>query len=297
MSTTLGESYRLARTLTSRHARTYYLATLLLPSDRRPAVYALYGLARAADDLVDEADGTLEDRASRLYRLRDAFLQGHADAHPVLPAALDTVRRLEVPMAPFHQFFASMEMDLRVRTYPTWGDLERYMQGSAAAIGLLLLPVLGVAAGCAEAAAGYAADLGNAFQLTNFIRDVGEDLGRGRVYLPGEDLARFDLTVADLASGVVDARVRGLLDHEIARARELYRSAEPGIRLLAPESRDCVRVAFHLYRAILDAVEREDYPVLHRRVSVPVPRRLAVALPAYRRARAARRQSRRTGSP
>lgn len=286
--TELAGSYRAARALAAEHGRTYYLASLLLPADRRPGVHALYGLARAADDIVDGA-GTAGERAAALHALRDAFRAGRADAHPVLPAVLDTVARYRVPAEPFDDFFASMEADLTVSGYATWADLLGYMRGSAAAIGLMLLPVLGVEPGCERAAAGYAADLGNAFQLTNFIRDVGEDLGRGRVYLPADDLALFGLDAAALSPGTpADGRVRRLLAFEVARARELYRSAEPGIRLLAPESRECVRVAWRLYGGILDAVERGDYPVLQRRVSVPLGRRLAVALPAYARVRLAR---------
>jgi phytoene synthase len=134
----------------------------------------------------------------------------------------------------------------------------------------------------------YARTLGIAFQLTNFIRDVGEDLTRGRVYLPKDDLTAFGVTTDDLITGKVDANIRALIAYEISRAHELYHSAEPGIALLAPESRDCVRTAFRLYRGILDAVERSGYRVLDRRASVSLPRRLAVAAPAMARARRAR---------
>jgi len=139
-----------------------------------------------------------------------------------------------------------------------------------------------------EVAEPYAADLGIAFQLSNFIRDVGEDLRRGRVYLPGEDLALFGVDRERLARGVVDGPVRRLLAYEIARTRELYRSAEPGVRLLDPTSRDCIRTALRLYGGILDEVERADYQVLDRRVSVGPARRARVAVPGLARAYAAR---------
>jgi phytoene synthase len=185
----------------------------------------------------------------------------------------------------------SMHMDLTTVEYSSWEDLEHYMHGSAAVIGLQMLPVLGTLPGAHAAAVPHARDLGIAFQLTNFIRDVGEDLRRDRVYLPKEDLARFDVTRDDLSRGVVTANIRHLLGFEIARARELYRAAQPGVQLLDPDSRDCVRTAAVLYGEILDAVEAADYDVLRQRVAVSRRRRAAVALPAMGRAWQARRSA------
>ena len=177
-------------------------------------------------------------------------------------------------------------MDLTVREYATWDDLMTYVYGSAAVIGLQMLPILEPSH---DAAAVYARDLGTAFQLANFLRDVGEDLRRDRVYLPLESLALFGVDRQALASGVVDGRVRRLLAFEIARCRELFRSAAPGIRLLHPTSRPCIQTAFRLYAAILDEIEKADYQVLDRRVRVGTAPRLRVALPAYVRAARARR--------
>jgi phytoene synthase len=157
-------------------------------------------------------------------------------------------------------------------------------------IGLQMLPVIGTLPGMRATAEPYARDLGVAFQLTNFIRDVGEDLQRGRIYLPKDELASFGVTRDDLASGVVDANLRRLLAFEIARARELYRSASPGIRLLDPTARDCIRTAATLYSRILDEVEAADYRVLHQRISVNRRRRAVVAVPAAVRAWRARRR-------
>jgi phytoene synthase len=182
-----------------------------------------------------------------------------------------------------------MRRDLDVTDYPTWSDLCDYMHGSAVVIGLQMLPVLEPLPGLAEVAAPYAADLGRAFQLTNFIRDVGEDLRRGRLYLPKEDLAAFGVTRDDLEAGIVDERVRRLLAFEVARAHELFRSAAPGIRLLHPTSRDCVQTALVLYRGILDAVQNSGYAVLDRRASVGPARRASVAVPGLVRAWRARR--------
>ena len=286
----LRASYDHCRRLNARHGRTYYLATLLLPPAKRPYVHALYGFARYADEIVDDPGSTLTaaQKAARLAEWGSGLRNGTGD--PVVRAVLDTVGRWDIPLNRFEDFLASMRMDLTVAEYRDWDDLMRYMWGSAAAIGLLMLPVLEPVADTA-AAEPHAVDLGVAFQLSNFIRDVGEDLRRGRVYLPMADLAHFGVDRQRLARGVVDAPVRRLLAYEIARARELYRCAEPGIGLLHPTSRDCVRTALRLYRGILDEVERADYRVLDRRVSVPLARRLAVVGPGLARAAAARRRT------
>ncbi|HEX5495978.1 MAG TPA: phytoene/squalene synthase family protein [Mycobacteriales bacterium] len=292
----LRAAYRDCRLLNASHGRTYYLATMFLPPARRPHVHALYGFARYADEIVDNLDSILtgEQKASWLAEWGTGFLgelAGDAPSHPIRRAVIHTVRRFDIPVSHFVDFLASMRMDLTVTGYASYADLLGYMWGSAAVIGLEMLPILGSV--CApEVAAPYAADLGVAFQLSNFIRDVGEDLRRGRVYLPAEDLDAFGVDRARMAHGVVDGRVRRLLAFEIARTREVYRNAEPGIRLLDPTSRDCVRTAMTLYSRILDEVERADYRVLHRRVAVGPVRRAAVALPALTRAVLARHPKR-----
>ncbi|CAO5245025.1 phytoene/squalene synthase family protein [Frankia sp. AgKG'84/4] len=323
----LRASYARARGLHAAHGRTYFLATLLLPVWKRPYVHALYGFARYADDIVDDLDSELSaaERAAALRgwgerfltALRDGVSADAVDAEltaglssgpgwtgsagwtggasgpreevSVLPATVDTIRRFALDPEHFRAFLTSMTMDLTVTGYATWEDLLVYMHGSAAVIGLQMVPVLEPVDGSALP---YARDLGLAFQLANFIRDVGEDLRRGRVYLPATSLDLFGVTREHLAAGVVDGAVRRLLAFEISRARELFRAAEPGIRLLHPTSRDCMRTAFVLYRAILDEVERADYRVLERRVSVSTPRRLAVAGPALVRATRAHRRHR-----
>ena len=298
MSSELRASYAYCRHLNCAHGKTYYLATLLLPPAKRPAVHALYGFARAADDIVDASEGLSQaEQARRLDVWFDQALHGPveatagaatgaqapADRNPI-PALRDTIERYAIPMHLFDSFLASMRMDLHVTGYPTYSDLETYMDGSAAAIGLQMLPVLGHPGVPYDVVAPYARDLGIAFQLTNFIRDVGEDLRRGRVYLPQESLDLFGVTRPHLERGVIDAPIRRLLGHEIARTREIYATARPGISLLARESRDCIATAFTLYGEILDAVEASGYDVLSRRVSVRRRRRLAVAVPGLLRA-------------
>jgi 15-cis-phytoene synthase len=286
----LRSSYEACRRINASHGRTFYLATLLLPPERRPAVHALYGFARHADDIVDSFDPglTAAAREQWLQTWADRFFSG-LGADPILPAVHDTVARYAIPLRHFEDFLASMRMDLTTAEYPSWEDLRHYVHGSAAVIGLQLLPVLGTVDAGREIAAPYAGDLGIAFQLTNFIRDVGEDLRRDRVYLPKDELAAFGVTTDDLACGIVDSNLRRLLAFQIARAREYFRAAAPGIRLLAPTSRDCVRVAATLYGEILDRVEAADYRVLDRRVSVGARRRATVVVPGVARALRTRR--------
>jgi phytoene synthase len=248
----------------------------------------LYAFASVADDIVDRPG---VDPARAVVELDDLHrrLRAGDRSHPVVVAVNDTITRWHIPPSLFDDFFAAMRMDLHVSSYPTWADLLDYMHGSAAAIGLQTLPILAPLPGLAEVAAPYARDLGLGFQLTNFLRDVGEDLDRGRVYLPAEDLDRFGVTVEQLRTRVVDDRCRRLLCYEIERARGLLATAAVGIRLLDPTSRDCVRTALLLYGGILDEIERADYRVLDRRVSVGAGRRVALALPAVGRAWWARR--------
>ena len=170
-----------------------------------------------------------------------------------------------------------MTSDLEVTGYPDLAALDRYMWGSAAVIGLQVLPVLGTARGVTrEEAAPYAIALGEAFQLTNFLRDVAEDVDRGRVYLPADAMAAHGVTREQLAAKRHDARFEALMRDMVAVVRRRYDDAEPGTPLLAPESRDCVRAATALYGGILTEIERAGYRVLDRRVRVSRPRRLAV---------------------
>lgn len=286
----LRADYARCRQLAAGRGRTYFLATRLLPPASRPAVHALYGFARIADEIVDDTAVTrsVEQRARQLDRLADELLRGRRSSEPACRAVADTAHLHKIDARLFQDFLISMRLDLTVTEYETYADLERYMHGSAAVIGLQMLPVLGTV-GRIDDAAPYAARLGVAFQLTNFIRDVGEDLRRGRIYLPQESLRTFGVSRSRLERGVVDEPVRQLLRHEIERTRRMYAAAQPGVALLDPRSRPCVATAYTLYRDILAEVERADYEVLARRVSVPLSRRILVATAGLARALAARR--------
>jgi phytoene synthase len=315
----LQAGYLRARQLNAQHGKTYFLATLLLPAAKRPSVHALYGFARYADDIVDNLDPAVSvaERSAEFEAWSAAFridLRRGTSADPLCRAVIDTQRRWGIDEQHFVDFLQSMGMDLTVAQYESYADLAAYMWGSAAVIGLQMLPILG-RADTGPPLERYAVDLGLAFQLTNFLRDVGEDLDRARVYLPQESLRRFDLSNADLVAarrhrsriqagisdgegtGCMDERLRELIRFEIERARALYRSAEPGLDLVHPTSRDCLRTAWTLYSDILDAIVASDYDVFSRRVATSRSRRARVAVPGLVRAWRARRPAGRSPQP
>jgi phytoene synthase len=273
----LEAAYRHCAAIAARHGKSYHLATRLLTPDRRPAVHALYAAARTVDDLVDlpgaDPAGDLADWSRAVL----GDLETGWSEDPVRLALVRTYRRHDIPVEHLVDFLAAMTSDLDVDSYADLGALDRYMWGSASVIGLQVLPVLGTAPGVArEEAAPHAIALGEAFQLTNFLRDVAEDVDRGRVYLPADAMAAHGVTRAQLAEKRFDANFRELMREMVAVVRRRYDDAAPGTRLLAPESRDCVRAATELYGGILTEIERADYRVLDGRVSVSMPRRLAV---------------------
>jgi 15-cis-phytoene synthase len=285
----LDASYRHCRDIARRHGTTFFLATRLLPADRRRHVHALYAFARTADDLVDEPRRGV-DPAAALDRLEaqldDALDTGPSDtgpsdtgpSDPVLVAVADTVCRFDIPRSCFDRFLASMRQDLAVASYERWDDLLGYMDGSAAAIGEMLLPVLDPSD--RDAALGPARALGLAFQLTNFLRDVGDDFDRGRQYLPQVELRRFGV---DLAARRGDDALAELMRFEIARCRELYATADLGLELLPRRSRLAIGGARVMYAAILDEIETGAYDVFERRATVPTTKRLRLLLAAAAR--------------
>ncbi|TQF73582.1 phytoene/squalene synthase family protein [Rhodococcus spelaei] len=291
----LAGAYRYCRQLAAEHGKSYYLATRLLPEQRRPAVHALYGFARTVDDLVDVEAGAgrpAADCLAELDRIESELLAAVAGAprtgtRAVVLAVADTIGRYSIHLDHFTDFLASMRMDLPGApdyraVYATMGELRGYMHGSAAAIGLQMLPVLGTVTAVAEAEPAAAA-LGEAFQLTNFIRDVGEDLRRGRVYLPADELSAFgvdpDLLRDCQGAGTSDPRIERALAHFVAVNRDYYRRARPGLAMLEPRVRPGMTAAFELYSAILGEVEDGGYRVLDRRAVVAPRRRVALAAP------------------
>jgi 15-cis-phytoene synthase len=283
----LREAYRSCRAINAEHGRTFFLATRLLAPDQRPGVHALYGFARRADDILDDFDPviSIEQRQENLERLRtqlfNRLVNNEVDGDdPALSAVVHSARVYGIGWELFDDFLNSMRMDLTITDYPDRAALERYMYGSAEVIGLQMLPVLGTV-GPREEAAPAAAALGKAFQLTNFIRDVNEDLERGRVYLPADELAAHgvdrDVLTWCRNNRATDARVRRALIEQVATTRGVYDAARHGISLLAPRSRPCVAAALTLYSEILDRVEELDFAVFDQRATVGTRRRLQVA--------------------
>jgi phytoene synthase len=280
----LALAYERCRELHREHGRTYYLATRLLPAWKRRHVHALYGFTRYADEIVDQTAALPPvERVRRLAAWSAEFvagLGGRRTADPLLPAVLHTIRVFDIELDDFRSFLDSMAMDLTVTAYPTYADLLRYMEGSAAVIGTMMLPIL--EATDRAAAREPARQLGLAFQLTNFLRDVSEDLGHGRIYLPAEDLAAFGVTGEDLAVAAAtrssSAPIKELIAYEVQRARAHYAAAAPGIAMLTATSQACIRAAYRIYGGILDEIERQDHDVFARRATVSNRRRLALAL-------------------
>jgi phytoene synthase len=276
MDRDLAAAYERCRELHKRHGRSYYLATRLLPAWKRRHVHALYGFTRYADEIVDQTESLPSaERAARLQDWSDRFFAGDT-GDPLLPAVLHTIAVFDLDRGDFTKFLRSMAMDLTVTSYPTYADLLEYMDGSAAVIGTMMLPILG--SSDPAAAREPARQLGLAFQLTNFIRDVAEDLDRGRTYLPDEHLAAFGVTRADLEERRSTPKIKTLIAYEVSRAREHYAAAAPGIPLLNPASQACMRTAFRLYGGILDEVIAADHDVFTKRATVPNRRRAAVAI-------------------
>lgn len=283
----LRESYLRCRKLNAQHGKTYFLATRLLPPGKRPFVHALYGFARYADEIVDDLASTLspEEKAAALTNWGNqvlADLKVGSSADPIAAALVDTVTRWQIPIAHIEAFLKSMAMDLTVTQYATYSDLYEYVYGSAAVIGLQMVPILEP---ISDAAYEPAKDLGVAFQLANFIRDVNEDLDRGRIYLPIGDLTNFGVSVEELKQRKVTPKIRELLKFEIARVRELEQRAIPGIQLLSPASRPCIDAARILYCGITQAVEDIDYQIFDKRAKVTLTKRIQVAGNAWREAR------------
>lgn len=289
----LRQSYLECKRLNSQHGKTYFLATQLLPKGKRPFVHALYGFARYADEIVDDLDSKLspQEKREELERWSFQLLQdikaGRSDDH-IGRALVDTVNRFNLPISYFEAFLHSMAMDLDKTEYETFDDLMEYVYGSAAVIGLQMVPILGTLPGQLQVAKEAAEKLGIAFQLANFIRDVNEDLDRGRIYIPGRELADFGVDRAMLERRILTPEIIAALKFQIDRVRKLKRESDQGIALLSPESRPCIQAASELYCGIVDEVEKINYEVFKYRAKTSTIRRLSVALPAWVRAIRAR---------
>lgn len=291
----LDEGYARARALTRHHSKSFYFSSVALFGERRRAAFALYAFCRRLDDLVDgdnAGDGTVltpdaapEELQARLARARatvsalyDASPRDAAEGpwHPAEFAAFqDTVRRYGIPEQPFQDLISGMEMDLTKSRYATFEELRLYCYRVAGTVGLMMTPVLGYSdARCLP----FAADLGIAMQLTNILRDVKEDLSRGRVYLPADELAAFGLDEAALARGEVTEPWVRFMRFQVQRARSFYARALHGVPSLQGfGSRRLVRLMASVYGGILGDLEARGFDVFSARAHVPLPRKLALA--------------------
>jgi phytoene synthase len=291
------DAYEFCRQITEKYSKTFYLGTLLMPEEKRRAIWAIYVWCRRTDELVDGPQSRLttpETLARWEQQLESVFAGQPLDDPDV--ALVDTLQRFPMDIQPFRDMIAGQRMDLYRSRYETFDELKLYCYRVAGTVGLMTSPVLGFNDSSSKAPWERQLDgnnpveeaiaLGIANQLTNILRDVGEDAERGRVYLPLEELALFDYTEEDLFNGVVDDRWRELMRFQIQRARKFYTQAESGIRGLCPDSRWPVWAALMLYQGILDVIERNQYDVFSQRAYVPKPQKLLTLPVAWLRAQA-----------
>lgn len=279
----LGESYALAREITREASKSFYLSTLLLPPPKRRAIQALYAFLRTTDNIVDDGGAGATLAALEAWRLRSRRAAGDQD-HPVLLAWADTRERFGVPQALAEELIDGVAMDLTITRYETFDALQRYCYCVASTVGLMSMYIIGSVDGRAETideATPYAAQLGLAMQLTNILRDVGEDARLGRIYLPQEELRRAGYGEEELLAGAITPSFRALLRAQIDRANALYEASLPGIALLHPESRFAIASAAAIYRGILPKIVANDYDVFTRRAHLNLREKL-VLLPRVR---------------
>ncbi len=265
----LEHGYHLAEQVTRDNSKSFYLASGLLPREKRRAARVLYAFCRYTDDIVDEMNG--DDRSLDAWRMR-ALAPHPPEDDQILQAWTDVRQRHRIPVTYVRHLLDGIGMDLSQKRYDTFEDLSKYCYGVASTVGLMAMHIIGYKD---RSAIPYAIKLGVALQLTNILRDVGEDFMQGRVYLPQEDLRRFRYTEADLERGIIDERFRALMDFEIERTRMLYAQAWPGIALLSPDGRMAIAAAADLYRGILDRIIQNGYDVFNHRAHLSAAEKLA----------------------
>jgi len=271
----LESSYRLCRDIAKAHSKTFYFASLFLSAEKRRAIWAVYAFCRTADDIVDRSSPA-SDRLDAIDVWRRRLLRAYdrSPDHPLMVALADAAERYAIPIQPALDLLSGASRDVTIRRYETYDDLREYCYLVASTVGLLTAPILGYE----EGALAYGIALGRAMQMTNILRDVGEDSRMGRIYLPAEDLRRFNYAESDLLAGTIDENFIELMKFQIARVRSMYDEAAPGIELLSPGSRYTVRLALLLYRRILDEIEDNGYDVFTRRAYVPMRTKVLTAM-------------------
>jgi len=253
--------------VTKQFGTSYYFATRFLPTNLRQATYALYSFFRIPDEIVDNAincnpEGILQELDDWESMWKKSYA-GDKTKYPVLNIAADVFRKYEIPYKYSLDFLAAMKQDVHTNRYQTYADLQAYMYGSASVVGLIMSYLIGFNN---IKALEYAPYLGEAMQLTNFIRDIGEDYQtRGRIYMPQEDMQKYNITEAIIEKNKITPEFIELIQFEIKRARELYRKSDQGLKYLNKRGRFAVIMASRMYEAILDKVEKNKYDVLNKR--------------------------------
>ena len=274
---TLADSYAFCRGVARARAKNFYYSFVLLPREQRNAMCAIYAFMRYCDDLSDEPGASLEPLERWRCALVDA-LAGKFDGYPAWPAFYDTVARYRIPHEYFFQVIEGVKSDLEPRRLATFDDLYRYCYQVASVVGLSIIHVFGFDS---TAALPLAEKCGVAFQLTNVLRDIGEDAARGRVYLPAEDLDRFGVSAADLAAGRRTDAFARLMEFQIARARAFYGESRPLIDLVHKRSRPGLRALITIYSRLLDRIEECGYNVFSRRVALSVAEKCGIVARAW----------------
>lgn len=264
---------RYCEQLTRRHARTFAVASYLLPAHKRRGTFALYAFCRIADDLVDSHDAMADRGRTRqgIEQLRRS-LKGAIDGHghdAVFRELAWAVRTFDVPAGPLYELVDGVAVDIARARWDTWDELREYSEGVAGCVGEMCASVMGIQ-GERQSAIRRARDLGVAMQLTNILRDVGEDAARGRVYLPADELAQYSFTADDVLDGAVlhHPSWRAFMRTQVVRAREWYDRAMPGIHHLAPDAQRCAWACAVGYSRILDVIERNGYDSFTQRASL-----------------------------
>ena len=277
------DAYAYCRGVARTIARTFYYGSLFLPSAKRRATWALYAFCRTADDIADEPE-LFPQPLLELDRWRQGLIDAYAGTPrgPVMTAWADTLRSYAVPIEPALDLLRGVKMDITGTRYETFEELRVYCYRVAGTVGLLMAPILGLKD---SSAAGSAVDLGIAMQLTNILRDIGEDARNGRIYLPREDMERFGVREADVLRGEATSEFRDLMRFEMARAQELYARGLSGIHLLSHDARLAIQLSGELYQRILDRIRRNDYDVFSHRAHVSLPGKLAALPGAWLRSR------------
>lgn len=277
--TSLAESYAHCRRVARSRARNFYYAFVLLSREQRDAMCALYAFMRYCDDLSDEPGANGASIGDWRLALDEA-LAGRCDAHPVLPAFHDTVSRYRIPPQHFHEMIDGVASDLEPRLFETFGQLYRYCYQVASTVGLTTIHILGFDS---QDALPLAEKCGVAFQMTNILRDVREDAERGRIYLPAEDLTYFRAREDDIRAGLRTPEFIDLMDFEAGRARTYYRESQPLLGLVHRRSRASLAALISIYARLLDRIERSNYDVFSRRISLPAPEKTWIVAKAFLR--------------